>query len=199
MFNFMRIPILYTILILSSPGAIAQNQDTLYSFKDVGWTIHIPTGFTVIDSTVADLQMKNGVTIFEKILDTTVEKPLTRSLIYATKGQYEMFDATITSHDTTDGKSWETKLKSLKNADYQIFTKLIENATIDSLSNIISIDGVSFDNFKLRIKMNGKVVLTSDLLSKLYNGYDFSISYMYVDDKTKEQIETMLMNSKFSR
>lgn len=37
------------------------------------------------------------------------------------------------------------------------------------------------------------------LLTKLYKGYDFGITYLYLDDKTKEQIDTMLHRSKFQK
>ena len=37
------------------------------------------------------------------------------------------------------------------------------------------------------------------MLSKLYNGFDFEISYVYVEDIVGKEIEEMLKQSKFTR
>ncbi len=39
--------------------------------------------------------------------------------------------------------------------------------------------------------------MTMIILSKLYKGYDFGITYLYLDDETKMEIEKMLSESKF--
>ena len=75
----------------------------------------------------------------------------------------------------------------------------MSEATIDTLAGKQIIDGVSFDKYHIIIKKNGKTIFNMLLLSKLYKGFDFGISYLYLDDRTRAQIESMLEQSKFSK
>jgi hypothetical protein len=72
------------------------------------------------------------------------------------------------------------------------------DAKLDSSSTKITIDGLEFDKFSVLIKVKD-LTLTVVLIGKLYKGYDFGISYLYMDEQTRDQIEASIRNSKFRK
>lgn len=180
-------------------AATAQTENRIYTFKQIGWTIQLPADFDVMDSIDNLAHMEKGLKAIEDVTDVTADISKTITLISATKNTYSYFNATIEPFDDTDGISWETSNQNLKEILYITFADKMSEATIDTLAGKQIIDGVSFDKYHIIIKKNGKTIFNMLLLSKLYKGFDFGISYLYLDDRTRAQIESMLEQSKFSK
>ena len=180
-------------------AATAQTENRIYTFKQIGWTIQLPADFDVMDSIDNLVHMEKGLKAIEDVTDVTADISKTITLISATKNTYNYFNATIEPFDDTDGISWETSNQNLKEILYITFADKMSEATIDTLAGKQIIDGVSFDKYHIIIKQNGKTIFNMLLLSKLYKGFDFGISYLYLDDRTRAQIESMLEQSKFSK
>ena len=72
------------------------------------------------------------------------------------------------------------------------------NAKLDTSSRKINIDGLEFDKFNISIKID-ELPLTVVMIFKLYKGYDFGISYLYMDEETQKQIEASISSSKFRK
>ncbi|WP_276501341.1 hypothetical protein [Terrimonas pollutisoli] len=175
----------------------AQESQRIYSFKQVGWTIELPPGFEVMDSSQNTARMERGLKALEEANDITADVSGTITLIGATKNKFNYFNATIERFNPRTDGSWQASNQQLKDMVYATFAEKMKDATIDTASGKAKIDGVSFDKFRITVKVGDRVLFNSFLLSKFYKGYNFGISYLYLDERTKEEIESMLEKSKF--
>jgi len=169
--------------------SFAQQADRKYFFKEVGWTLIIPAEFKIADSTEDAAVGERGKKAIEETNDIKIDISQTKTLITVTKNTYNYFNCTITPFDPKTDGNYEATSQIVKDMLYKI----------DSISTQEKIDGLGFDKFRLTISLNDKILFNMFLLSKYYRGYDFGISYLYMDDKTKEQIESMLRNSRFTK
>jgi hypothetical protein len=106
-----------------------------------------------------------------------------------------MFQAAIAVYRARPG-SFKTTVQTVKNLNYLTFLRTIPGAKLDSGSSVKKIDGMQFDKFCIKIKINGSVI-NYFLLSRYYKGGIFEINYVYATDLSKREIETMLNESKF--
>ncbi len=196
--TFIKIFILPIVFSFCSICNAQQNQ-RIYAFKQIGWTIELPADFLVIDTVENTARMERGVKAMEEANNIKADITETITLIGATKDKYNYFNATIEPFNSKGNTSWQTSNQQLKELLYNTFAEKMKDAIIDTASSKVIIDGISFDKFRVTVTINDKVLFNSLLLSKYYKGYDLGISYLYLDERTKEQIELMLQNSKFSK
>jgi hypothetical protein len=167
-----------------------------YTLKEVGWTITLPPDFKVADSAKTADQMQQGKKAIEESTNTKVDMSTTKTLINATKG-HNTFNVTITGFDPkTDGDFAATN-QITKNMVYQTFANQMPDAKVDSNSSSTTIGGLDFDQFHVNVKVKGQTIFNMYVLTKLYKGYDFGITYLYVDEASKREIEGILDNSQF--
>jgi hypothetical protein len=176
-----------------------QQSGKEYIFKGVGWKIFLPEGFNVIDSIDNTVRNERGKKAIENANDIKADISETITLISATKDTYNCFNSTITPFDLKKDGNWEETSQTVKDMVYITFVKKMPDAKVDSATTTEIIDGLSFNKFRVTVTINDKTLFNSFLLSKLYKGYDFGISYVYINEKTKEKIEEMLKNSKFTK
>lgn len=196
---FMRTLIFTIFILLPTNRLLSQSTNKTYSFKQIGWTITLPDDFTVIDSADNSARMGRGIKAIEDANDIKADISSTTTLISATKNTYNYFNSTITPFDSTIDGNYLTTNKELKNMVYKTMFEKTPDAKIDSITTTQIIDGLTFDKFSLTINIPGKISFNMILLTKLYKGYDFGITYVYLDDKIRDQIDNMLANSKFDK
>lgn len=195
----MRTFITTAVILLLSNHLLSQEIDKKYSFRQVGWTITLPNDFTVIDSHDNSIRMERGKRAIEDANDVKADISTTVTLISATKNTYNYFNSTITPFDSTIDGNYLALNKDLKNMVYKTMYEKMPEGKIDSTTTTQTIDGITFDKFSLNINIPGKTSFMMILLTKLYKGYDFGITYLFLDDKIRNQIDTMLKNSKFEK
>lgn len=195
---FMRLTVTIIALLLTN-CLLAQQSEKKYHFKPIGWTIVFPNDFSIIDSADNSSRMERGKKAIEEANDIKTDVSGTITLISATKNTYNYFNSTITSFDSLIDGNYDAGLKELKNMTYKTMSDKLSNVIIDSVTTTKTIDGLIFDKFSLLISIPGKSSFNMVLLTKLYKGYTFGISYVYLDDETRDQIENMLKNSKFDK
>ena len=177
----------------------AQDDGTKYYFKELGWSITLPNSFSITDSNIAKQYQQKGIALIEESNDVKMgDLNDLKDLITANKNKFNYFNATIRLYDLKKEGDYLEASDSVKRTVYRSFVNL-PKVDLDSFSNTEIIDNVSFDKFSVIISINKKKYMTMVLLAKLYKGYDFGITYLYLDDKTKMEIEKMLSDSKFNR
>jgi len=192
MCNFMRI-LFIAILLVFLKDSIGQDS-TKHYFKEIGWTIHLPLDFKVLDVAENSTIVNNGKKEIEQTLDTKVNILETINLISARKSK-NYLNATLTR---SNSKSDSTQASFIKSQEEVIYKAMSKDAKVDSSSTIVKVGGKMFRNFEMIVHVNEKASFGMNLVTKSYNGYYFVIVYAYLDKATKEQIETMLIESKFS-
>lgn len=186
------------LLLLSFKISYAQ-QNTRFTFKEVGWTINLPSDFVIIDSLKNEKINEKGKKAMEESNNLQIDISQTKTLISATKDQFNYFNATITPYDVAKEGNYEEATIGVKAVLYKTFADKMPDAVIDSVSTTTVIDGLSFDKFQVVLKVDNKLLFTMVLLSKLYRNLDFGISYLFLDEVTKFEMERILQTSKFSK
>jgi len=181
------------ILLVFLKDSIGQDS-TKHYFKEIGWTIHLPLDFKVLDVAENSTIVNNGKKEIEQTLDTKVNILETINLISARKSK-NYLNATLTR---SNSKSDSTQASFIKSQEEVIYKAMSKDAKVDSSSTIVKVGGKMFRNFEMIVHVNEKASFGMNLVTKSYNGYYFVIVYAYLDKATKEQIETMLIESKFS-
>jgi hypothetical protein len=177
----------------------AQQTGKKYFFQQVSWSLTLHPDFIPLDS-VADQALKEkGVKAISDANDIDMGESKTISLISAGKGEHNYFNCNITPYDLKKDGDYEASGKNVKNIVYKTFKDQIPDGKIDTATTKIFIDGLEFDKFQVIVSINDKELLHMLVLSKYYKGYDFGITYLYLDPVTKEQIEKMLNESKFTK
>lgn len=193
----MRI-ITFLVLLTFSIQALAQDSTKRYTFKEIGWTITLPDEFTVMDSVQNRKSMEKGVKAIEESNGVIADISEVITLFSATKNTFQYLTSTLTPYDPKKDGDYKQAIRDLKEITYNTFKDQMPDAVLDSSSTKMTIDGLGFDKFIIVIKVKD-LTLTMVLIGKLYKGYDFGISYLYMDEKTREQIEASINGSKFRK
>ena len=177
--------------------AYAQQDNQNYFFQDIGWTITLPLDFALLD--LNDYSMNsNSEEEIDDADDMMTEIEATQTMIVAIKDRFNYFNITVTPFDADEDKAWVKATQSFKEQVFRSMTKNIGKGQIDSTSSIEFIDGLAFDKFHISMTTSKGLQLDMFLLAKLYKGYDFSITYLSLNDETKKAVELMLKSSRFN-
>lgn len=176
----------------------AQDSTGTFYLKEIGMHIRVPKDFVTTDSSEDADNMKNGKKLIEASNNIIADISETKILLSARKGSYNYLNITITPYSDSTEK-WKEENKAAKNLLYNTFLEKMSSATLDSTSSDVVIDGLPFERFKITVKINESVTLKMFLFSRLYKGYDFGITYMYVNPAIGIQLQNMVMESIFDK
>jgi hypothetical protein len=186
------------ILIFAAALSHAQTPATKYSFPQVGWTMFLPASFKVVDSAKQAALNEKGKKEMHDATNIQADLSQLKTLISATKNANNYFNSTITPYDPKKDGPYAKANQAVKSVLYSTFKQQIPTAKIDTVSSQLAIDGVTFDRFYVRLTLGAKMMLHMIILSKFYKGYDFGITYLYSDEESKTEIESILKTSKFT-
>lgn len=172
-------------------------RSTTYEFKEVGWTVTIPPGFEVIDSSGTKKMMGEGKAMIEKAAGKKLDMSSTRTLIMAKEPSGPSFNATITRIDPTHSGGYAAGYQAGKDLLYKALCKQMPNATIGSVSDVAKVGGLDFDRYHLIVSIDGKVIYDLIQLSKIYKTYYFVMNCLYNDPASKTEVEGILASCKF--
>jgi hypothetical protein len=180
--------LLIVLLSSISLSSFAQDSSHKYYFKEVGWRIDLPADYIVVGNKAAMQIALNG---------SKSDPTGLNILLSAGKSSGEMFQAGLSRYSARI-IDFKRVVQAVKDSNYVTLLKTIPGAQLDSSSSAKTIDGKLFDKFHIEIHINGRII-DYFLLSKLYNGANFEITYVYATDHSRQEIETMLKNSKFDK
>jgi hypothetical protein len=194
--NFMRSVTIIFIIFLSAT-TFGQSNHKPTSLNEIGWTITLPASFTALDSATIIANTKTGERAVEGSYDIKADASKTMILLSATKNSINNFTVSITPFDTIKNGQYNKMKKSMNQIMYTTLSKQFPQATIDTSTDTKMIDKTLFGKFQITIYISKNSALQLTILSKLYKLYDLNISYLYIDDETRKEIEAMLGDSKF--
>jgi hypothetical protein len=189
----------FCIILAISFFATVSAQDTArnYFFNEIGWSVSLPPGFKVLDATEDKKNNERGLKAMEESNGITADLSKMKTLISASKDPQNYFNATIRTYDVLKEGPYDSTTGVLDNMVYKTISDKIPTAKLDSVTTIVLIDGISFNKFQLIISLRANFTMHMFILSKYYKGYDFGITYLYIDETTRGEIESMLNKSKF--
>jgi hypothetical protein len=185
-------------LLLAAALSHAQTPATKYSFPQVGWTMFLPASFKVLDSVKNAAMTEKGKKTMEDANNIKADFSGLITLISAMKNQTNYFNSTIRAYYPSKEGPYEKTNQVVKKVLYNTFLQKAPNAKLDTACGNLAIDGVIFERFYMRLTIGTRVVFHMVVLSKFYKGYDFGITYLYSDEQSKAEIESILKTSKFA-
>lgn len=190
-------PLLSLLMLVATIAGFSQDTARTLTFKQVGWTFTLPSGFTQLTTAEDAAHTERGKQLLEKSSGIEVDASATVTLFSAGKDKYNYLNSTLTRFDPKVDGDYKENVVQLKELMFNTFKDNMPDAVIDSASSSTVIDGLKFDKFRISVTINKKKIFTSYLLSRLHKGYDHGISYLCLDDKTLRDVEDALNRSRF--
>jgi len=204
--------ILFTIftgiaLSLTSCGQVDPNKNidegkvegNVYTSEEIGWTIEIPKGWTVIDKEKTKETNEKGLKALEETMEGEIDYSGLKNLISLQKDQFNIFQSTSEPFKLEYEGEWEENNSALKEIIYT--TYLNQGMKTDSSATTIEkIDGLDFHKYSFTIySPKGEVILKQIMFSRLINGFDFGVNINYNNEKDRDELLKVFRNSKFKK
>jgi hypothetical protein len=192
----------YAITILSSFAILifslsCSQKRTEYVLSDIGLKLEIPSSFKVLTAAQNDALNKKGLKLVEDANHISLDASQTKTLISAKKNESNYITVTMTPYNVSQDGPYMESVKQVNNLIYNTFHSKIPDAKIDTSTSKKNIGDREFKEFHLAIPIKGQVTMNVIMFSKYYQGFDLTISYVYVDDVSKNQMEDILQSCKF--
>jgi len=169
----------------------------LYTCPEIGWSIHIPTGWNIISRDQLQAADDKGKSAIEKEAGQSVDIKGLKHLISFQKDKFDFLGSTYEPYPG-DIASYDSANHALDQLLYSTYVN--QGITADTLSSTIIVGGLQFNAFYVNITSpNGAVLLHQVLYSRLINGYDFGVNINYTNDTCKKVMMDAFMNSTFDK
>lgn len=177
-------------------GKVERN---LYTSEEIGWTIEIPNGWTIVEKEKKQETNKKGIKAIEETIKSEVDYSKLKDLIGFQKNQFNIFQSTSEPFKLEYEGEWEKMNSELKEILYTTYKNQRIKAD-SSATSIEKIDGLDFYTYSFTIySPKGAVILKQLLYSKLINGYDFGVNLNYNNNKDRDELLRVFRNSKFKK
>jgi len=204
-----RISILIFVILvtLTSCGRVDSNnaadegkvEGDIYSSDEIGWTIEIPKGWTIVDKEKSQSNTEKGLKAIEETIEQEVDYSGLKNLIGFQKNEFNIFQSTSEPFELEYEGEWEENNRALKEILYTTYEN--QGIKVDSTATSIEkIDGLDFQTYSFTIHSpKGEVILNQLLFSRLINGYDFGANLNYNNEKDRDELLSVFRNSKFKK
>lgn len=174
-------------------------EGNIYTSEEIGWTIEMPKGWTVIDKEKTKKTNEKGLKAIEETIDGKVDYSGLKNLISFQKNQFNIFQSTSEPFKLEYEGEWEKNNAALKEIIYTTYRNQ-GIKTDSSATTIEKIDGLEFHKYSFTIySPKGEVILKQIMFSRLINGFDFGVNINYNNDKYRDELLKVFRNSKFKK
>lgn len=193
--GFIRVMVIIFLLLQFQTG-FSQDSTSKIFINEVDWSIAIPENFEIVDDSVQNNFNKKGAKLIGEANKVAINISTTKTLFSVHNGR-NMLYATITPFSEKKDGSYSNSNRSVKEMLYKTFLEKIPNAQVDSSTSTVTIDNLAFEKFTIKITVNHTPLINMCMIYRLRKGYDFSISYLYMNDWAKKAMEKVIFESKF--
>ncbi len=172
-------------------------QGKTYKSKEIGWTMEIPDGWTVIDKELTEERNNKGQKALEKSMGQKVDFTGLKNLLSLQKDQFNVFQSTSEPFTLDYEGQWEETNAAVKSIIFSTYKDQgIEADT--SITTIEKIDGLDFHKYSFTIySPDGEIILNQIMYGRLINGFDFGVNINYNNNKDRDELLKVFKNSKF--
>lgn len=174
-------------------------EDNIYTSQEIGWTLEIPKGWTVIDKAITKETNEKGLKAIEETIDEKVDYSSLKNLISFQKNKFNIFQSSSEPFKLEYEGEWEENNANLKDIIFSTYEN--QGIKVDSsATKIVTIDGLDFQSYSFTIfSPKGDVILRQIMFSRLINGFDFGVNINFNNEKDKNELLKVFMNSKFKK
>ena len=197
--NTMRV-LFFILVSFFVQTTFGQTDSSLYYFKEIGWSIKLPSDFKIVDSATRVSNIAKGKSAVEVTLNKEINMTKLTHLISAAKDNLNYFAANILNSALVTSENWESADNSSNEVLFKTMNRILKNFEIDTSNTLIIIDGVRFKKFQaICIIPNKNKQAYFSQIGTFHKEQYFSVSYFYLDKALGDEIENMLMTSKFDK
>lgn len=174
-------------------------EGNLYTSAEIGWTIEIPTGWTIVEKDETEARNEKGKEIIEETIGGEFDASGLKNLIVFQKNKFNIFQSTSEPFKVEYEGEWEQNNHALKELIYTTYES--QGIKVDSsVTTIEKIDGLNFLTYILTLYgKKGEIILHQMLFSRLINGFDFSVNLNYNNNRERDELLKAFRNSRFEK
>ena len=195
--NYFNLIPLFFCFLASCKGQTKSENKTVYN-KEFDWTISIPAGFDTVGADKWAKMQNKGAEAIEKTYDAQVENNAKTIFVFR-NDQFNFFESVYQPFDTAKDGDYLESFKEVNNMLYGTFEAQMEGAKLDSSSSIQTINGLTFQTFKVVITFPNKMVMNWLMFSRLFGQKEFTVNIMTVDKRKEKDLLNSWLNSKFGQ
>src|SRR5258705_2985003 len=172
---------------------------SVYTADEIGWTVHVPAGWEILTKEQMKQNTAKGKKVMEESTAIEIDASDLQQLLNLRKDKFNSFLSTMEKYDIQEMGSYEKNSKTLNDLMKQAFEK--QGIHADYSEDTAMIDGLRFTVFKSKMYGTDKkqVILNLVMYNRLINGYDVGMTITYNNEGTRNELEKMIIASKFSK
>lgn len=170
---------------------------TVYD-KNFKWTITIPAGFDIVSAEKLEKMQNRGIDAIEKTYDGKFENNAKTIFVFQ-NDQLNYFESNYQPFDTTKNGNHLESFREVNKMLYGTFEAQMKSAKFDSSSSTQTIDGLTFQTFKVAVTIPDKMVLNVQMFSRLFDDKEFTVNIITADKQKEKELLDCWLNSKFEK
>lgn len=179
--------------------AQTKNDDVAntYTSKEIGWTMPLPEGWTILSQAQVDEYDQKGLKAIEETVGAEIDYSELKHLISFKKDPFNVFQSTIEPFKEEYPGEWKANNDALKGIIYDTYVN--QGIKVDSSKTTIEkIGGIDFQCYSFIIYApNGTVIIKQVLYNCLMKGYSFGVNLNYNTEATRKELYTVWRKSVF--
>ena len=199
--------LLFVIIALTGCGEVDPNAQIdegvitgdLYTSNEIGWTMHVPKGWTILTRDQVERFQNKGKQAIEGEIGVEVDTEGLKNLLSLRKDRFNLLQSTSQPFI----EEYEGEWKESNNALKQLLVDTLQGNEINTTATATTtetIDGVEFETYELTLKTKeGNEFLRQLLYSSLINGYDFGVNITYNNAQNRDEILSAWRASRFTK
>ncbi|HVU53414.1 MAG TPA: hypothetical protein VHD83_00090 [Puia sp.] len=165
-----------------------------YVSQDMGWTITIPKGWTVVSRDQTEANEKKGAEAIRKSSHTQIDMSGLKHLISFQKDRFNSLMSTSEPFPNATPDAFDENCAAVDKMIYDAYSS--QGIRADTSTSVEMVHGHRFNLFHATLySKEGKVILQQLLYSKLIRDKDFSVTINYNNEEDKKVMMDAFMNS----
>lgn len=182
-------------------GCINTYKGEIYTYtsKEIGWTIEVPKGWTIVEQDQVDETTKKGYETVTEVIGEELDYSGFKNLLTLKKDYINSFQSFSEAFVPEFEGEWEQYNAAVKELIYETISS--QGIQVDSsLTSTEEIDGLIFQKYSFKIYSSEDEVIMNQLMySRLINGFDFGVNINYNNSKDRDELLAAFRNSKFKQ
>lgn len=171
-----------------------QTDSSIYILK-LGWTLHIPKGFKIVDPATAAFNRATGKVAIEKTLHKEINDSALENLISVSKDRFNYMTSNLYNSDTINLQNWEEADQISKEVILKSLKAQIPNIKLDTTNSVDIIAGIIFKKLQITSRVTDDTTIYFNQLGTFYKNRYWGITYIYYNREAGLEIEKIFKTS----
>lgn len=160
------------------------------------WSITIPENFTSVEPAEWERLQNRGAAAVERTYDQKVVNRAVTIFVFKSD-RLNYFESNYQPFDVAGKDDYIGSFRSTNQILYGTFKAQMPNARLDSASSQETINGLTFQAFKVAIHFPNDMVMDCWMYSRLFGNKEFSVNIMTVDKEKQRLLMEVWKQSTF--